>query len=450
MGKGATAKMRAVDIIEAARQIDEKYEVFAERLEDPLANDGEYKFHFSAKDCLCSIDFQTRAGSQILDGYQPPFDATAIHRLREAGGLLIGKTNMDEFGFGSFGINSSFGVPRNPFDPSRSCGGSSGGSGAAASLLNEHLSLGVSTGGSISCPASFCGVVGLTPTYGRISRWGLIDYSSSLDKVGLLGSSSELIRKYLPIVSGPDDLDPTSQAQPPLDLEDGISSIGIPDDLLVDLSDEVRAAFEDTVGLLEAMSIDVKRITMPALQMALPAYYVLASIEASTSLARYCGMRYGKIVEETDLGFNELFSEARSQNLGNVAKQRILLGTYCRMGDARERYYLRALKARELVIQQYEKCFHDVDAILTPTMPFVAPRFDEIENMTLIDMYNADLLTVPPNLAGLPHISLPCAYINGLPAGMEVVAPYWKEGRLLSLASRWEKEFQYRRPEGVE
>lgn len=440
--------MNGAELAAAVRRADEMHRVFAERLEDPIAYEGGHAFHFSAKDNLCSIDFQTRAGSRILEGYRPPFDATAIERLRKAGGLLIGKTNMDEFGFGSFSANSAIGVPRNPFDPERCCGGSSGGAAAAAGLIEGHLAVGVSTGGSISCPASFCGVVGLTPTYGRVSRWGLIDYGTSLDKVGLLSASSAPIRRYLPVISGPDPLDPTSHAQPPLDMSGGIDSVAVPEEMVADLSDDMRDAFQGAVGKLESMGIEVRRVVMPALRYALPAYYILATAEASTNTARYCGMRYGDIVEDTDLGFNELFSSVRSRDLGGETKRRILLGTFCRMVGLRDRYYIKALQVRQLVIRQYEEVFQDADAVLTPTMPYVAPRFDEIKGMSALEAYHADTLTVPPNLAGLPHISLPCAYIDGMPAGMQLVAPHWEEGRLLSLAERWENEFQYRQPEG--
>ena len=440
--------MNGAKFAAAVRRADETYQVFAERLEDPIAYDGDHAFHFSAKDNLCSVDFQTRSGSRILEGYRPPFDATAVDRLRKAGGLLIGKTNMDEFGFGSFSANSAIGIPRNPFDPERCCGGSSGGAAGAASLLDGHLAMGVSTGGSISCPASFCGVVGLTPTYGRVSRWGLIDYGSSLDKVGLLSATFAPIRRYLPVISGPDVLDPTSQTQPPLDLGGEIGSVAVPEEMLADLSDDMRNAFEGAVVKLEGMGIEVRKVAMPALRFALPAYYILATAEASTNMARYCGMRYGDIVEDTDLGFNELFSNVRSRDLGSETKRRILLGTFCRMVGLRDRYYIKALQVRQLVIRQYEECFRNADAVLTPTMPYVAPRFDEIENMTALETYRADILTIPPNLAGLPHISLPCAYIGRMPAGMQLVAPHWKEGRLLSLAERWESEFQYRIPEG--
>lgn len=431
----------------AVERADRQHRVFAARLEDPLAYDGGHAFHFSAKDNLCTTEFQARAGSRVLDGYRPPFDATAVARLRQAGGLLVGKTVMDEFGFGTFSTNSAHGVPLNPFDPARACGGSSGGAAAAALLLEGHLALGVSTGGSISCPASFCGVIGLTPTYGRVSRWGLIDYGNSLDKIGLLSTDPSLVRRYLPVIAGPDPRDPTSQAQPPLDLGGEVGSVAVPAEAMTGLADEVRASFEDALAALEGLGVEVRRVAMPSLRFALPAYYILATSEASTNLARYCGMRFGDIDEETDAGFNEFFARTRSRDFGREAKRRILLGTFSRMVGFRDRYYMKALQVRQLVLREYAAAFASADAVLTPTMPFVAPRFEDIARMRPLEMYQADFLTVPPNLAGLPHLSLPCGYPEGMPAGMQLVAPHWAEGRLLALADRWCARHPCRRPE---
>ncbi len=428
------------------RALDERHCLFADRLEDPLAFD-QGDFHFSAKDNLCARDFQARAGSRILQGYRPPFDATPIGRLRERGGLLLGKTNMDEFGFGTFSTNSGYGVPKNPFDLERSCGGSSGGAAATACLLPGHIALGVSTGGSISCPASFCGVVGLTPTYGRVSRWGLIDYGNSLDKVGILSRTVRDLERYLPIISGPDPKDPTSQVQPVLDMGGDVKSAAVPKEALIGLSSEVAAAFDEAVKELRRNGIVIRAVTMPSLRFAISSYYILATSEASTNLARYCGMRFGAMNEEFDQGFNDFFSETRSEDFGAEAKRRILLGTFSRMVGFRNRYYVKALQVRQLIIQEYRKVFSEHDVVLTPTMPFVAPRFDEIARMKPLEMYQADFLTVPPNLAGLPHVSLPCSYAGGMPIGMQAVAPHWKEGKLISLARSWEESFHYRFPE---
>jgi len=432
---------------EKLKLLNKRHFMFSELI-DEMPPDSSFKFNFSAKDNLCTIDFQTRAGSKILDGYRPPFDATPVRRLRRAGGLLVGKTNMDEFGFGTFCTNSGYGVPRNPFDIERSCGGSSGGAAAAACLLEDHISLGVSTGGSISCPASFCGVVGLTPTYGRVSRYGLVDYGNSLDKVGILARSSSMIKNHFPTIAGSDPMDPTSCAQPALDLDETqIDSIAVPREAMENIHPAVMDSFLRALDIMrDRLSIDIHEVTVPSLRFALPAYYVLATSEASTNLARYCGMRFGVKGDDVTQHFNDYFSSVRSKNFGKEAKRRILLGTYSRMVGFRNRYYLKALSVRQTVISDYARVLKEHDLVATPTMPFIAPRFSEIERMKPIEMYRADFLTVPPNLAGLPHISVPCGYVDSMPTGMQLVSQHWSEGVLLNIANMWEGVFQYRFP----
>ena len=431
-------------------RLNERFNIFSELAQD-LTDLDEYppRPTFSAKDNLCADGFQARAGSRILDGYRPPFDATPVHRMRQEGMLLIGKTNMDEFGFGTFSTNSGYGVPRNPFDEGRACGGSSGGAAAATSLLEGHVALGVSTGGSISCPASFCGVLGLTPTYGRVSRYGLIDYGNSLDKVGLMTRDSASLRTWLPIISGADPKDPTSCVQPALDLTArNVERIAVPKEAMQNLSSGVESKFSEALSSLqEDHDILIDEVSMPSLRFALSAYYVLATSEASTNLARYSGMRYGVRNSNISQHFNDFFTETRSASFGTEAKRRILLGTYARMVGFRDRYYMKALAVRQLVISEYKRALQDHDLVLTPTMPFIAPRFLEIERMRPLEAYQADFLTVPPNLAGLPHLSLPCGYIEGMPVGMQAVASHWEERALLDMADRWTSRFQIRFPE---
>jgi aspartyl-tRNA(Asn)/glutamyl-tRNA(Gln) amidotransferase subunit A len=429
--------------------LNEKYRPFAEIAQD-LKEMSEYppKFHFSAKDNICAIGFQARAGSKILEGYRPPFDATAVQKMREANGILIGKTNMDEFGFGTFCTNSAFGIPLNPHDTERTCGGSSGGSAAITALLDKHVALAESTGGSISCPASFCGVVGFTPTYGRVSRYGLIDYANSLDKIGLVTRSASDLRRFLPIISGPDKRDPTSCVQPLLRLDGPpVKRIAVPEEALQNLDPAVLRSFESALDKLNGMGIEVRRVSMPSLGYALAAYYVLATSEASTNLARYKGMLFGVRGGQIDQSFNDYFSEVRSANFGKEAKRRVLLGTYTRMVGFRDRYYLKALAVRQLIIKEYQGLMEKDDLIITPTMPFIAPRFTEIAKMKPLEVYQADFLTVPPNLTGMPHISLPCGYHDSMPIGMQLVAPHWEEGRLLNVAERWCNDFKIRFPE---
>jgi aspartyl-tRNA(Asn)/glutamyl-tRNA(Gln) amidotransferase subunit A len=252
--------------------------------------------------------------------------------MKQAGGQLVGKTTMDEFGFGTFSTNSAHGVPLNPFDKERSCGGSSGGAGAAACLIPGHVALGVSTGGSISGPASFCGVVGLTPTYGRVSRYGLIDYGNSLDKVGLLARSASLVAKHFRTIAGPDPKDPTSCAQPSLPGKGNTpGSLAVPIEALQNLSPAVSRSFQEALSKFKDLGVEVHEVSMPSLRFSLPAYYILATSEASTNLARYCGMRFGRREEELNQHFNDFFTGVRSESFGDEAKRRILLGTFCRM-----------------------------------------------------------------------------------------------------------------------
>ena len=429
------------------KSVNERYQMFSVFTSE---TDTDAKFIFSAKDNLTSKDFETKAGSRILEGYCPPFDATPIAKMRAAGGFLSGKCNMDEFGFGTFSTNSAFGVPRNPFDLNRSCGGSSGGSACAAAVFDDHVSLGVSTGGSIVCPASFCGVYGLAPSYGRVSRYGLIDYGNSLDKVGLLSFKASDLRRYLPIISGKDVHDPTSMVQPELDLgKRKMKSVAIPKQAMEGegISKGVAEAFDASVETLKGMGIDVEYVDMPTLKYSIPAYYVIATSEASTNLARYCGMRYGHQDGDYTLKFDDYFTSFRSQYFGDEAKRRILLGTFTRMVGYADRYYNKALQVREAIIADYKKQFERFDAVITPTMPFISPRFDEISKMSALDSYKADFLTVPPNITGMPHLSVPCGYSEGMPVGLLFTSDHWNEDVLIDAAERWDKAFTVKHAE---
>lgn len=438
--------MTMESVLSGLKETNGRYGMFHAMTTD--TDPGDAKFLFSAKDNLCSADMETCAGSRILAGYRPIFDATAIARMREAGGKLIGKTNMDEFGFGTFSTNSAYEVPRNPYDLERSCGGSSGGSACAAAAIEGHVSLGVSTGGSICCPASFCGVYGIAPTYGRVSRFGLIDYGNSLDKIGVLSADAKDLRKYVTVMAGRDEKDPTSCMQPALtDEKRKVRSVAVPKEGIEGLSKEVEKAFMDALESLRSMGIDVETVDMPSFKYSIPAYYVIATSEASTNLARYVGMRYGVQDGDYSLKFDEYFSSIRSRCFGDEAKRRILLGTFTRMVGYRDRYYAKARQVRDVVISEYRSILEDHDAVLTPTMPFVSPRFSDIDRMSALDSYKADYLTVPPNLAGTPHMNVPCGYDgDGMPIGMQFVADHWNEDVLFTMAEEWEKQFEMRRP----
>jgi aspartyl-tRNA(Asn)/glutamyl-tRNA(Gln) amidotransferase subunit A len=438
--------MSQTSVLSSLSEINEKYRMFRTITSETDA--GDAKFLFSAKDNLTSKDMETCSGSRILEGYRPPFDATSIARMREAGGLLVGKTNMDEFGFGTFSTNSAFGVPRNPYDLERSCGGSSGGAACAAAVMEGHVAIGVSTGGSICCPASFCGVYGIVPTYGRVSRYGLLDYGNSLDKIGIISSNASDLGKYVGIVAGADPRDPTSCVQPAIGARRKLESVAVPKGAAEGVSEAVRKAFADGLEALKGMGVDVETVEMPSLKYAIPAYYVIATSEASTNLARYCGMRYGHQYGDLSLKFDDYFTSFRSQYFGEEAKRRILLGTFTRMVGFRDRYYSKARMVRQSIIGEYRSVLRGCDAVLTPTMPFVSPKFSDISIMTPVESYKADILTGPPNIAGMPHASVPCGYDgDGMPVGMQFVADHWDEGVLFSAAEEWEKNFDAVRPE---
>jgi len=427
-------------------KLNEKYSMFR-CIADDVKTD-RMKFLFSAEDGLTSNDMEARCGSRILEGYRPVFDAAAIEKLRAAYGKLMGKTNMDEFRFGTFCTNSPFGVPKNPYDPERSCGGSAGGSACAAALIEDHVSLAVSSGGSICCPASFCGVYGLVPTYGRVSRHGVIDTSGSVDRVGLLTSNPNKLSEFFPIISGKDQRDPTSCAQPAFEQKNKrIKTIAVPEEVLSDASKEVLSVFNASLENLRSMDIDVKTVKMPFLKYSMPALYMLTAAEASTFLASFVGMRYGQQEGDLTLKFDDYFTSIRTKYFGEETKRRILLGTYTRMAVQRDRYYIKGLKARTHTIDSYKRVFAEYDAVLTPTMPFVSPKFNDISKMTSAESYNATRFIVPPDLTGMPCLSVPCGYSGNLPIGMTLVTDHWMEDPLLTFASAWGSAFKKKGPE---
>jgi aspartyl-tRNA(Asn)/glutamyl-tRNA(Gln) amidotransferase subunit A len=401
----------------------------------------------SAKDCICVSGVQSAAGSRILEGYTPPFDATSVARIKEEGGVVVGKTNQDEFGFGTFSTNSGFNIPRNPLNKTRSCGGSSGGAAALVATMDfPHIALAQSTGGSISCPASFCGVVGLTPTYGLVSRYGLIDYANSLDKIGPIGRKVEDVALMLSVIAGHDPKDSTSLAHKPeryvKGLDTGIRNmkIGVPKEYFGEgVDDEVSKKVWDAIKKLESLGASYKKISLPLTKHAVSTYYIIACAEASTNLAKLCGMRYGAS-EPMNGNFNEYFSKVRTRYFGEEAKRRILLGTYTRMAGYRDQYYLKAMKIRTLIINEFKQAFKKFDVLAAPTMPVIAPRFPEVEKMTPLQNYMMDILTVAPNLAGIPMISVPCGTTHGMPVGLHLMADHLQEGRIIRAAHALESE----------
>lgn len=399
----------------------------------------------SVKDNICTKGLQTTAGSRILEGYIPPFDATVITRLREEGAVIAGKTAMDEFGFGSFSQYCAFGVPRNPLDPERVCGGSSGGSAGIIAAVNlPQIALGQSTGGSISAPASFCGVAGLTPTYGRVSRYGLIDFGNSLDKIGPMGKTVEDVAICLSVISGQDPLDQITVGKSEdftKYLDDSVKGlkIGVPKEYFSDGVDpKIRKMVWNSITLLEENGAKYSEISLPATDKGIATYYLIATPEASTNLAKFCGMRYGAS-EPVEGAYNEYFSHVRNRYFGPEAKRRIILGTFARMAGYRDQYYLKAMKVRTIMIEEFRKAFRKYDVLLTPTMPYAAPKFSEIEKMTPLQQYMADMLTVVPNVAGIPMLSVPCGNIDGMPVGLHILGDYMQESRILQVGYAFEQ-----------
>jgi len=401
----------------------------------------------SVKDCICVKGVESRSGSRILSGYKPTFDATVISRARDQGAIVVGKTAQDEFGFGTFSVNTGIGfpIPKNPLDQERSCGGSSGGA-AGWTVLTEHahVAIGESTGGSIACPASFCGCVGITPTYGRVSRYGLMDYASSLDKIGSMGKTVEDASLLLEVIAGADEKDSTSLPQlvPPYSKNLGKEVKGLKVGVLMDFFEKSEPGVAKTVlnalGKFDATGINREETSLPLnSKYAIEDYYLIATAEASTNLAKYCGMRYGQH-EDLKGTFDEYFTGVRSKHFGEEAKRRILLGTFGRMSGFRDAYYLKAMKVRTLLIKEFKKLFSKFDVLVNPSMPIVAPRFEEIEKLSPMQNYAMDLCTVPANLAGLPHVSIPVGKSKGMPVGAMLIADHLQEEKMLQLAAAWE------------
>jgi aspartyl-tRNA(Asn)/glutamyl-tRNA(Gln) amidotransferase subunit A len=424
-------------IIEDCKRIDEKLSCFT-----TIADCADWQGTvFSVKDCICTKGMLSSAGSRILSNYVPVFDATVVEKIRKLG-PVIGKTCQDEFGFGSFSRNT-YKIPKNPWDTERSCGGSSGGAACLTAVLDHpHIAIAESTGGSISCPASFCGVVGLTPTYGLVSRYGLVDYANSLDKIGVMSRSVGECAAGLSVIAGHDPKDSTS-----LDMKEDYTKIaesklrvGIPEECFENVDERIKEKVWSAIEVLEGLGFEHQKVSLSSTKYALAAYYIIAMSEASTNLAKYCGLRYGLNHSVEDKGFNEYFSEVRTEGFGDEAKRRIIMGTYARMAGYRDQFYLKAMKVRTLVINDFKRAFKKVDVLLSPTMPMLPPKFSELKGIGPLQEYQSDILTVPINLAGMPHISVPCGLVDGLPVGMHVLGDHLQEKKIIQIADAYEKK----------
>jgi aspartyl-tRNA(Asn)/glutamyl-tRNA(Gln) amidotransferase subunit A len=400
----------------------------------------------AVKDNICTKGIQTTCGSRILQNYKAHYDATAIDRLNRAGAVIIGKTNMDEFAMGSSNESSAFGPVKNPWDTTRVPGGSSGGSAVAVASGVVPVALGSETGGSVRQPASLCGIVGFKPTYGRISRYGLVAFASSLDNIGIFGSNTKYVADTLGVIAGRDPLDSTSADVPVPDYSANISRdvkgrrIGVPRALFGQgLDDDVRNAVENSIESFRKLGCEIVDVELPYAKYGIAVYYIIATAEASSNLARYDGVRYGFRAEDAH-ELRKMYSKTREEGFGDEVKRRIMLGTYVLSSGYYDAYYSKAQKVRALVKRDYQAAFAKCDAILTPTSPSVAFKIGEKTDDPLA-MYLNDIYTVSANLAGVPAISIPCGLSSdGLPIGTQLIGNFWSEDVLFNLSSVYETE----------
>ena len=417
------------------------------------------------KDALCTVDAPTTCASRILTrasadasggssperGFRPPFDATVVARLRAAGAVLVGKTNMDEFAMGSSGENSAFGPPRNPHDPTRTGGGSSGGSAVAVAAGMALGALGSDTGGSIRQPAALTGCVGVKPTYGRVSRYGLIAFASSLDQVGPFARDVRSAARILEVIAGRDPLDSTSSARPVGEYEAACEReakglrLGVPEEYFGEgLDPDIKKSIKDAIAKLEGEGVSVRPVALPHTRYGIATYYIIATAEASSNLARFDGVRFGLRLEPNRGDLNAMYGRTRDRGFGAEVKRRILLGTYVLSAGYYDAYYRKAQRVRTLIKQDFEKAFENVDVIAVPTSPTPAFRLGEKVDDPLA-MYLADVYTLPASLAGIAGLTVPVAPTPAradrpsLPVGLQLLAPAFEEERLFTLASHVER-----------
>jgi len=438
---------RISDLNAVLRYTDSLAERQAERAARTLAEVPERAgplcgIPFAYKDVLCVEGVETTAGSRILQGHRPPYTGTALRRLLDAGAVPVAVTNCDEFAMGSSNENSAFGPVGNPWDPGRVPGGSSGGSAAVVAAGAVPYSLGTDTGGSIRQPASLCGVTGFKPTYGRVSRYGLIAFASSLDQIGPFARSVADVAGVFSAIAGWDAMDSTSSPTPVEPVEDqlgrGIEGmrLGVPHEYVAEgLEPGVRAAIETAFSELERLGATLEEVSLPTTEAGLSTYYIIAPAECSANLARMDGVRFGLHIDRPSL--TDTYLETRGNGFGPEVKRRIMLGTYALSSGYYDAYYRKAQKVRTLIADEFDRAFATVDALVCPTSPLVA--FARGAKSDPLSMYLCDVLTLPVNLAGLPGISVPCGFSEGLPVGLQVIGPRFQDGVVLRVAHAYER-----------
>ncbi len=425
----------------------------AEKIDNARANGEQLGalagLPIAVKDLLCEKNIECTCASKILKGYFPPYNATVIEKLKSAGAIIVGRLNMDEFAMGSSTENSAFKQTRNPWDTERSPGGSSGGSAASVAARQFPLTIGTDTGGSIRQPAALCGVTGLKPTYGRVSRYGLVAYASSLDQIGPLTLNTEDAAIAMNVIAGHDPKDSTSADIPVPDytanLEEKITGmkIGVPKEYFqTGIDAEVNSAVKTALDKLQNLGAEIIEISLPHTDYAIATYYIVATAEASSNLARYDGIHYGARAADAK-NLADVYKKSRREGFGDEVIRRIILGTYVLSSGYYDAYYLKALKVRTLIKQDFDKAFEKVDAIITPTSPTTAFKIGEKTDDPL-QMYLSDIFTVSVNLAGIPGISVPCGFSkSGLPIGMQLLAKPFAEETILKIANAYQRETDF-------
>ena len=449
----ASAKEAYEDVLGRIKAVDPKVKAYVRLAKNQPDFTGNFPIPIAIKDNLCTKQEEITCASHILKGFCSPYDAGVIEKIKKSGGTILGIANMDEFAFGSSCETSCYGPTFNPWDLKCVPGGSSGGSAASVAADEAVWALGSDTGGSIRQPASFCGIVGLKPTYGRVSRYGLIAFASSLDQIGPLTKDVRDCALLMNIISGHDERDSTSVNEPVPDYTKALVNdvrglkIGIPKEAFVEgLDPEVRRSVEDAIGLLQKLGVVIKEISLPHTSYAVATYYIVATAEASSNLARFDGVRYGLRAQPAKSRKNalvDMYEETRSQGFGDEAKRRIMLGTYALSSGYYDAYYLRGQKVRTLIKNDLDEVFKDCDVIMTPTSPTVAFRVGEKISDPL-SMYLSDIYTIPANLAAIPAISIPCGFSqSGLPIGLQLMGKAFDEEMLLRVSYTYEQNTEW-------
>ena len=419
---------------------------YEEALEE--AKKKDFCLPIAIKDNILVKGQRTTCASKILENFVAPYDATVVEKLKKANFLSVGKTNMDEFAMGSSTEYSAFFPTKNPWDLERVPGGSSGGSAVAVAVQSAPVALGSDTGGSIRQPASFCGVIGIKPTYGRVSRYGLVAFASSLDQIGVFGRRTEDVAYVLEVISGHDPRDSTSAPKEVPKFTEEIKKdvkglkVGVPKEFFeFDLQEEVKRSFDSFLKELESLGCEVREISLRHVRYAIPAYYIIAPSEASSNLARYDGVRYGYRAKDYE-DLIDMYSKTRDEGFGPEVKRRIMLGTFALSAGYYDAYYLKAQRVRRLIYEDFKNAFKEVDLIVGPTTPGLPFKLGE-RLQDPIQMYLSDVLTVPVNLAGLPAVSVPIGWERGLPVGGQIIGPPWREDLILRLSYAWEQVFKH-------